>query len=198
MEIMNFSEDFISNFSESLRSIDLRQVDAFISQLRRTRDDGGRVFVLGVGGSAANSSHMVNDLRKLAGIEAYAATDNVAELTARINDEGWSTSFAEWLKSSRLGPRDCICILSVGGGNKEKNISMNLIEAIDFALEIDASVIGIVGRSDGYLASINLSTTIIAGSANPDQITPVSESMQAIIWHLAVSDPRLKLGVTKW
>jgi D-sedoheptulose 7-phosphate isomerase len=161
------------------------------------KSTGGRLFVLGVGGSAANAGHAVNDFRKLAGIETYAPTDNVAELTARTNDEGWQTVFSGWLKVSKLNSKDCLFILSVGGGSKEKNVSPNLIEAIDLAKEIGARVTGIVGRDGGYTAQ-NADVCLVVPTINPSTVTPHSESFQAIIWHLMVSHPKLKSNPTKW
>jgi D-sedoheptulose 7-phosphate isomerase len=156
----------------------------------------GRIM-LGVGGSAANAGHAVNDFRKLAGIETYAPTDNVAELTARTNDEGWETVFSGWLKVSRITSKDCLFILSVGGGNKEKNVSPNLIEAIDLAKEVGARVTGIVGRDGGYTAQ-NADVCLVVPTVNPNSVTPHSESFQTVVWHLMVSHPKLKSNPTKW
>ena len=161
------------------------------------KKNNGRLFVLGVGGSAANASHAVNDFRKLAGIETYAPTDNVAELTARTNDEGWQTVFSGWLKVSKLNSKDCLFILSVGGGNKEKVVSPNLIEAIDLAKVVGARVTGIVGRDGGYTAQ-NADVCLVVPNVNPETVTPHSESFQAVIWHLMVSHPKLKSNPTKW
>jgi D-sedoheptulose 7-phosphate isomerase len=161
----------------------------------RTR--GGRLFVLGVGGSAANASHAVNDFRKIAGIEAYAPTDNVSELTARTNDEGWETVFRGWLAVSRLGPADTLLILSVGGGNIERNVSPNLVAALKYARERSATVIGIVGRDGGYTASA-ADACVLIPPVNPDTVTPHTEAFQAIIWHLMVSHPKLKVSQTRW
>ena len=157
----------------------------------------GRVFVLGVGGSAANAGHAVNDFRKLANIEAYAPTDNVAELTARTNDEGWVSVFSEWLKVSKLNSDDCLFILSVGGGDKDKNISANLVEAIDLARQIGTRITGIVGRDGGYTRK-NADICLVIPTVNQDTVTPHSESFQAVIWHLLVSHPKLKSNSTKW
>jgi len=165
--------------------------------LAQAKADDGRVFFLGVGGSAANCGHAVNDFRKIVGIEAYAPTDNVSELTARTNDEGWSTIFAEWLKVSKLRPIDALFILSVGGGNLEKNISPNLVEAIKYAKSVGAKVTGIVGRDGGYTAQAADACCIIP-TVNPETVTPHSEAFQAVVWHLLVSHPRLKARQTKW
>jgi len=161
------------------------------------RERGGRLFILGVGGSAANASHAVNDFRKIAGIEAYAPTDNVAELTARTNDEGWASVFAEWLRGSRLQARDCLFILSVGGGNLEKNVSPNLVAALQLAKEVGARVIGIVGKDGGHTAKV-ADACVIVPTVNPGSITPHSEAFQAVVWHLFVSHPSLKAAQTKW
>ncbi|MEI7923074.1 MAG: SIS domain-containing protein, partial [Planctomycetota bacterium] len=163
----------------------------------QTRHRQGRLFILGVGGSAANASHAVNDFRKIVGIEAYAPTDNVSELTARTNDEGWPSIFLEWLKISRLRPDDLIMVLSVGGGNLEKNVSPNLVTALQFALEVGTPVIGIVGRDGGYTAKV-ANACLIIPSVNPDHITPHAEAFQAVVWHLLVSHPTLKLQQTRW
>jgi D-sedoheptulose 7-phosphate isomerase len=165
--------------------------------LVNVKSEGGRIFFLGVGGSAGNCSHAVNDFRKIVGIESYAPTDNVSELTARTNDEGWSTIFVEWLKISKLQPKDILFILSVGGGNLEKNISPNLVEAIMFAKSIGAKVTGIVGRDGGYTAQVS-DACVIVPTVNPDNVTPHSEAFQAVIWHLLVSHPKLKVNQTKW
>ncbi len=165
--------------------------------LAAVRERGGRLFILGVGGSAANASHAVNDFRKIAGLECYAPTDNVSELTARTNDEGWSTVFAEWLKGSRLNEKDALLILSVGGGNLEKNVSPNLVAALQLAKERGASVLGIVGRDGGYTAKV-ADVAIIIPTVNPNNTTPHSEAFQAVVWHLFVSHPKLKVAQTKW
>ena len=155
------------------------------------------MFILGVGGSAANASHAVNDFRKIVGIEAYAPTDNVSELTARTNDEGWSTIFAKWLETSHLKSKDLLLIFSVGGGNLEKNVSPNLVAALQYAKQVGAKVIGIVGRDGGYTAKV-ADACIIVPTVNPNNITPHTEAFQAVIWHLIVSHPDLKIAQTKW
>jgi D-sedoheptulose 7-phosphate isomerase len=161
------------------------------------RDKGGRVFFLGVGGSAGNCSHAVNDFRKIVGIEAYAPTDNVSELTARTNDEGWETVFVEWLKVSRLRPEDVIFVFSVGGGNLEKNVSPNLVRALQYGRDIGATILGVVGRDGGFTAKVGDAVCIIP-TVNPEAITPHSEAFQAVVWHLLVSHPDLKVRQTKW
>ncbi len=194
---MDFSSRHLQETIEITRAIDPEMVEKIVDLLADVKKSGGRLFVLGVGGSAANASHAVNDFRKLAGIETYAPTDNVAELTARTNDEGWDTVFSGWLKVSKLTSKDCLFILSVGGGNKEKNVSPNLIEAIDLAKEVGARVTGIVGRDGGYTA-LKADVCLVIPTVNPDAVTPHSESFQAVIWHLMVSHPKLKSNPTKW
>jgi D-sedoheptulose 7-phosphate isomerase len=194
---MSFSEKHLNETIEITKQINSEVVEAIVELLSDVKATGGRLFVLGVGGSAANASHAVNDFRKLAGIEAYAPTDNVAEITARTNDEGWGGVFAGWLKVSKFNSKDCLFILSVGGGDKIKNVSPNLIEAIDLAKEVGARVTGIVGRDGGYTA-INANVCLIVPTVNPDTVTPHAESFQAVIWHLLVSHPKLKTNSTKW
>lgn len=194
---MNFSQKHLDETIEIVNKIDANIVEQIVDLLVDVKNVGGRLFVLGVGGSAANAAHAVNDFRKLAGIETYAPTDNVAELTARTNDEGWETVFSGWLRVSKLNSNDCIFILSVGGGNKEKNVSPNLVEAIDLAKQIGARVTGIVGRDGGYTA-LNADVCLVVPTVNPEAVTPHSESFQAVIWHLMVSHPKLKSSPTKW
>jgi D-sedoheptulose 7-phosphate isomerase len=194
---MSFSEKHLNESIEITKQIKSEVVETIVELLSDVKTTGGRLFVLGVGGSAANASHAVNDFRKLAGIEAYAPTDNVAEITARTNDEGWEGVFSGWLKVSKFNSKDCLFILSVGGGDKIKNVSPNLIEAIDLAKEVGARVTGIVGRDGGYTA-INANVCLIVPTVNPDTVTPHAESFQAIIWHLLVSHPKLKTNSTKW
>jgi len=194
---MSFSEKHLNESIEITKQINSEVVETIVELLSDVKTTGGRLFVLGVGGSAANASHAVNDFRKLAGIEAYAPTDNVAEITARTNDEGWGGVFSGWLKVSKFNSKDCLFILSVGGGDKIKNVSPNLIEAIDLAKEVGARVTGIVGRDGGYTA-INANVCLIVPTVNPDTVTPHAESFQAVIWHLLVSHPKLKTNSTKW
>jgi D-sedoheptulose 7-phosphate isomerase len=194
---VDFSFRHLQETIEITRAIDPEMVEKIVDLLADVKKSDGRLFVLGVGGSAANASHAVNDFRKLAGIETYAPTDNVAELTARTNDEGWDTVFSGWLKVSKLTSKDCLFILSVGGGNKEKNVSPNLIEAIDLAKEVGARVTGIVGRDGGYTA-LKADVCLVIPTVNPDAVTPHSESFQTVIWHLMVSHPKLKSNPTKW
>ncbi len=182
---------------EVVQKLDSAKLEEMVDLLAAIRERGGRLFFLGVGGSAANASHAVNDFRKIAGIESYAPTDNVSELTARTNDEGWSTVFAEWLKGSRLQSKDALMIFSVGGGNLEKNVSPNLVAALNYARQVGASVLGIVGRDGGYTAKVADQCCIIP-TVNPENVTPHSEAFQAVIWHLLVSHPKLKAQQTKW
>jgi len=194
---MSYSKQHLDESIEITRAIDPEIIEKIVDLLANVKSTGGRLFVLGVGGSAANAGHAVNDFRKLAGIETYAPTDNVAELTARTNDEGWQTVFSGWLKVSKLTTKDCLFILSVGGGNKEKNVSPNLIEAIDLAKEIGARVTGIVGRDGGYTAQ-NADVCLVVPTVNSVTVTPHSESFQTVVWHLMVSHPKLKSNPTKW
>ncbi len=192
-----FVEQYLSEVSRIVDQLDRGAIERAVEILAAGRSRGGRLFVLGVGGSAANASHAVNDFRKIAGIEAYAPTDNVSELTARTNDEGWGTVFRSWLIVSRLGPADTLLILSVGGGNIERNVSPNLVAALEYARERSATVIGIVGRDGGYTASA-ADACVLIPPVNPDTVTPHTEAFQAIIWHLMVSHPKLKVSQTRW
>ena len=194
---MSYSKEHLDETVAITKAINPEVIEDMVNLLVDVKSTGGRLFVLGVGGSAANAGHAVNDFRKLAGIEAYAPTDNVAELTARTNDEGWQTVFSGWLKVSKLDSKDCLFILSVGGGNKEKNVSPNLIEAIDLAKEVGARVTGIVGRDGGYTA-LNADVCLVVPTVNPGTVTPHSESFQTVVWHLLVSHPALKSNPTKW
>jgi D-sedoheptulose 7-phosphate isomerase len=194
---MNFSRKHLAEAAEIIAALDAEVIEHMADTLAGIRERAGRLFFLGVGGSAGNCSHAVNDFRKLAGIESYAPTDNVSELTARTNDEGWSTVFSEWLKVSRLGPRDGVFVLSVGGGNLEKNVSPNLVCALDHAKRVGASILGVVGRDGGYTARV-ADVCCIVPTVNPDAITPHAEAFQAVIWHLLVSHPKVKANATKW
>jgi len=194
---MTFAEQFLAEAAEILKKIDTAAVERVAGLLADCRTRGGRLFILGVGGSAANASHAVNDFRKICGLEAYAPTDNVSELTARTNDEGWAGVFESWLRVSRLRPADALLIFSVGGGNLEKQVSPNLVAAIRFAKETGATVTGIVGRDGGYTAQA-ADACVIVPTVNPTHVTPHSEAFQAVIWHLLVSHPVLKMAETKW
>lgn len=194
---MSFVAQYIAESIEILQKLDHAEIEKMAQTLAATRASGGRLFLLGVGGSAANASHAVNDFRKIVGLEAYAPTDNVSELTARTNDEGWEGVFANWLRVSRLQPADCIFVLSVGGGNLEKNVSPNLVRAVSYAKEVGAKVIGIVGRDGGYTAT-QADACVIVPTVNIVHTTPHAEAFQAVVWHLLVSHPSLKAAETKW
>lgn len=193
----NYTEQHLSEATEVIRKLDVGAIERMVTLLAELREHGGRLFFLGVGGGAGNCSHAVNDFRKIVGIESYAPTDNVSELTARTNDEGWATVFVEWLKVSQLKPSDMLFVLSVGGGNLEKNISPNLVLAAQYAKQVGAKVVGVVGRDGGYTAKV-ADACVIVPTVNPDTVTPHTEAFQAVVWHLLVSHPRLKARQTKW
>lgn len=194
---MSFSRQFLQEVQQVTSQLNPDAIESVVDQLAQVRERGGRLFILGVGGSAANASHAVNDFRKICGFECYAPTDNVSELTARTNDDGWASIFVEWLKGSRLSGKDGLLIFSVGGGNLEKNVSPNLIGAIQLAKEKGAAVVGVVGRDGGYTAR-QATACVIVPTVNPEHVTPHSEAFQAVVWHLIVSHPKLKVGRTKW
>lgn len=194
---MSYAAKHLAEASEIIAKLDPEPIEAMATLIARIREQGGRLFFLGVGGSAGNASHAVNDFRKIVGVESYAPTDNVSELTARTNDEGWETIFCEWLKVSHLSSKDGLFILSVGGGNLEKNISPNLVKAIDLAKTVGASVMGVVGRDGGYTRKM-ADACVVVPTVNLDTITPHSEAFQAVVWHLLVSHPALKAKQTKW
>ncbi|HEY4989269.1 MAG TPA: SIS domain-containing protein [Opitutaceae bacterium] len=194
---MSYSAQHLKETAEIVAKINPADCDKCVAELRAVREHGGRLFMLGVGGSAANASHAVNDFRKIAGIETYAPTDNVSELTARTNDEGWASVFVEWLRVSKLNSKDCLFILSVGGGNIEKNVSPNLVAALQLAKQVGARIIGIVGKDGGYTAKV-ADACVIVPTVNPNNVTPHSEAFQAVVWHLFVSHPDLKVNQTKW
>jgi len=194
---MSFTKQFLAEVRQVTAQLDETAIEKCADELAAVRERGGRLFILGVGGSAGNAGHAVNDFRKICGFEAYAPTDNVSELTARTNDEGWPTIFAAWLQGSRLSARDGLLIFSVGGGNLEKNVSPNLVNAIQLAKQVGASVIGIVGRDGGYTAK-EATACVIVPTVNPAHVTPHSEAFQGIVWHLFVSHPKLKQAATKW
>ena len=194
---MSYAQQHLEEAAHIIKSLDVDAIERIASALGEVRDRGGRLFFLGVGGSAGNCSHAVNDFRKLAGFEAYAPTDNVSELTARTNDEGWDTVFAAWLSGSRLRREDAVFVLSVGGGSLEKNISANLVRALQHAKSVGATVVGVVGRDGGYTAQV-ADACVIIPTVNPETVTPHSEAFQAVVWHLLVSHPRLKSAPTKW
>ena len=192
---MNYSEQHLRETSQIVSQLDPALCERAVELLASVRARAGRLFILGVGGSAANASHAVNDFRKLAGIEAYAPTDNVSELTARTNDDGWPSVFAEWLKGSRLNGKDAILVLSVGGGSH--NVSPNLVSALQLAKERGSAILGIVGRDGGYTAQV-ADVAIVIPTVNPANITPHTEAFQAVVWHLWISHPALKVAETKW
>ena len=194
---MNFVEQYLAEAVEVVRQLDVASIERVVRLLCEARARGARLFILGVGGSAANASHAVNDFRKIAAMEAYAPTDNVSELTARANDEGWASVFEGWLRVSRLGAEDLVLVLSVGGGDLEKNVSPNLVAALRYAKTVGARVVGIVGRDGGYTARV-ADACVIIPTVNPGHTTPHSEAFQAVIWHLLVSHPDLKRAQTKW
>ncbi len=194
---MSFTKQFLAEVQQVTAQLDEAAIEKSADELAKIRERGGRLFILGVGGSAGNAGHAVNDFRKICGFEAYAPTDNVSELTARTNDDGWPSIFAEWLKGSRLNAKDGLLIFSVGGGNLEKNVSPNLVNAIQLAKQVGASVIGIVGRDGGFTAK-EATACVIVPTVNPTHVTPHSEAFQAVVWHLFVSHPKLKVAQTKW
>jgi D-sedoheptulose 7-phosphate isomerase len=194
---MSFVQHYLEETQKVVAGLNVAAMEKSVEELAAVRERGGRLFILGVGGSAANASHAVNDFRKICGFEAYAPTDNVSELTARTNDEGWATVLSEWLKGSRLSGKDGLLIFSVGGGNLEKNVSPNLVSAIQLAKQCGASIVGIVGRDGGYTAK-EASACVIVPTVNPEHVTPHSEAFQAVVWHMFVSHPKLKVNKTKW
>ena len=194
---MSYAAKHLAETIDIIQKMDVSAIEKMADLLALVKIDGGRIFFLGVGGSAGNCSHAVNDFRKIVGIESYAPTDNVSELTARTNDEGWASIFVEWLKVSKLTAKDMLFIFSVGGGNLEKNISPNLVEALKLAKTVGAKVVGVVGRDGGYTAQV-ADACVIVPTVNADNVTPHSEAFQAVVWHLLVSHPKLKANQTKW
>ena len=194
---MSYTTDYLAEASQILDKLDVAAIDRMVNLLVALRGRGGRLFFLGVGGGAGHASHAVNDFRKIAGFEAYTPTDNVSELTARVNDDGWETVFVNWLKGSRLNSADMLFVFSVGGGDLERNISPNLVLALQYAKQIGASVVGVVGRDGGYTAQV-ADACLIIPTINPQTVTPHTESFQALVWHLLVSHPRLQAAAMKW
>jgi D-sedoheptulose 7-phosphate isomerase len=194
---MNFSQKYLNEANQIIDRLDEKKIEKLVDLINEIKLDNGRIFFLGVGGSAGNCSHAVNDFRKIVGVECYAPTDNVSELTARTNDEGWQTIFVEWLRVSKLTNKDLLFIFSVGGGSFEKNISVNLVEAIKYGKSLGSRITGVVGKDGGYTAQ-NSDTCIIIPIVNDQNITPHTEAFQAVIWHLIVSHPKLKTNQTKW
>lgn len=197
MEQKEYIETYLKDCIEIITKLDRAQITKISSILSNIRMRQGRLFILGVGGGAGNSSHAVNDFRKIAGMESYAPTDNVSELTARVNDDGWETVFVNWLKGSRLNSKDGILVFSVGGGNAEKNVSVNIVRALQYAKAVGASIMGIVGRDGGYTAKV-ADACVIIPPENDETITPQTEAFQAVIWHLLVSSPEMKKYEMKW
>ena len=194
---MNYARQHLGEAAEIIQRMDVAAIEKMVDLLAQVRKDGGRLFFLGVGGSAGNCSHAVNDFRKLVGIESYAPTDNVSELTARTNDEGWATIFVEWLKVSKLSSKDAVFVFSVGGGSLETNISPNLVAALQYAKTVGSRITGVVGRDGGYTAKV-ADVCVIVPTVNAETVTPHSEAFQAVVWHLLVSHPKLKSNQTKW
>jgi D-sedoheptulose 7-phosphate isomerase len=192
-----FTGQYLDESKRVIEQLDVESIERTAALLAKTRQSGGRLFILGVGGSAANASHAVNDFRKIVGLESYAPTDNVSELTARTNDEGWETVFESWLRTSRLRPDDAVLVFSVGGGNLEKNVSPNLVKALQFARETGSTILGIVGRDGGFTAKV-ADACVIVPTVSSENVTPHSEAFQAVVWHLLVSHPLLKRVQTKW
>jgi D-sedoheptulose 7-phosphate isomerase len=193
----SYTKTFLSQVRDVSNNIDETQIDRMIDILLSVRESGGRLFLLGVGGSAASASHAVNDFRKICGFEAYSPADNVAELTARTNDDGWASVFVQWLIGSHLRRGDAVFVLSVGGGDREKNISANIVAALDLAREVGARIIGVVGRDGGYTVRV-ADACVVIPPIDPETITPLVEAYHGVIWHLLVSHPRLKTAETKW
>ncbi len=194
---MTYTQQHLEETSRILEVIDVQAIESMVELLAEVRADGGRLFFLGVGGSAGNCSHAVNDFRKIVGMEAYAPTDNVSELTARTNDEGWDTVFVEWLKISRLKRKDAVFVFSVGGGNLERSVSPNLVKALRYAHDVGARITGVVGRDGGFTATV-ADICVIVPTVNSETITPHAEAFQGVVWHLLVSHPKLKTHQTKW
>ena len=194
---MSYTTDYLAEASEVLNRLDVAAIDKMVTLLAAVRERGGRLFCLGVGGGAGHASHAVNDFRKICGIEAYTPTDNVSELTARVNDDGWESVFVNWLKGSRLNGKDMVFVFSVGGGDLERNISANLVRALQYAQEVEASICGVVGRDGGYTARV-ADACVVVPTVNPKTVTPHTEAFQAVVWHLLVSHPRLQASAMKW
>ena len=193
----SFTKKFLDESVALINKLDAASIEATAEGLASVRNGGGRLFILGVGGSAGHASHAVNDFRKICGFEAYCPTDNVSELTARVNDEGWDTCFSEWLKGSRLRKGDALLVFSVGGGNREKNVSVNLVRSLELAREVGAKIFGIVGRDGGYTKQV-ADACVLIPVVSPDRTTPHTEGFAAVVWHLLVSHPALQKSATKW
>ena len=194
---MNYTEQFVEQAVQILQQLERDSIERVLELLLEVKTKGGRIFFLGVGGGAGHASHAVNDFRKIAGIEAYTPTDNVSELTARVNDDGWETSFVNWLRASRLNAHDMVFVFSVGGGDLQRNISANLVRALQYAKEVGATICGVVGRDGGYTAQV-ADACVLIPVVDPETVTPHTEAFQALVWHLLVSHPRLKSAAMKW
>lgn len=194
---MSYTTDYLAEASQIIARLDPAAIERIAQMIAALRERGGRLFILGVGGSAANASHAVNDFRKIGGLEAYAPTDNVSELTARVNDDGWETVFVNWLRTSRLSRRDVVFVLSVGGGDLQRNISPNLVRALQYAKEVGTGICGIVGRDGGYTAQV-ADACVLIPTINPATITPHAEAFQAVVWHLIVTHPLVRVAEMKW
>jgi D-sedoheptulose 7-phosphate isomerase len=194
---MSFSKQFLNESIEIINKLDKNEIENAVSILKQTRENGGRLFIIGSGGGAGHASHAVCDFRKICAIEAYSPSDNVSELTARVNDEGWDVSYVNWIKGSRFNDKDCILVFSVGGGNEDKQISMNLVNVVKHAKELGAKVIGVVGKDGGYTKEAG-DAVILIPTVDDSRITPHTEGFQAIVWHLIVSHPELQINKTKW
>jgi D-sedoheptulose 7-phosphate isomerase len=197
MKSISFAQQYLNEAKQIIEKLDTAPIERMIDLLAELRENGGRLFIIGVGGGAGHAGHAVNDFRKIAGIEAYAPSDNVSELTARVNDEGWDTTYAAWLKVSRLAAGDMLMVFSVGGGDLKRNISANIVRAVQYGKEAGAKVVGILGRDGGYTASV-ADACVIVPTVNAQAVTPHTESFQAVIWHLIVSHPRLQMMSNKW
>ena len=194
---MAYTQDYLAEATQIIGELDCETVDKIVELLISVRERGGRLFFLGAGGGAGHASHAVNDFRKIAGIESYSPTDNVSELTARINDDGWESCYVNWLKGSRMTADDAVFIFSVGGGSLEHNVSPNLVRALEYAKEMGTAICGVVGRDGGYTAQV-ADACVIVPTVNPETVTPHTESLQAMIWHLLASHPRLQISAMKW
>ncbi|MGD1276751.1 MAG: SIS domain-containing protein [Tepidisphaeraceae bacterium] len=194
---MSYTTDYLAEASQIIARLDAAAIERIAQMIAGLRERGGRLFFLGVGGSAANASHAVNDFRKIGGLEAYTPTDNVSELTARVNDDGWETVFVNWLRTSRLSGRDVVFVLSVGGGDLQRNISPNLVRALQYAKEVGSGICGIVGRDGGYTARV-ADACVVIPTINPATVTPHAEAFQAVVWHLIVTHPLVRVGAMKW
>ena len=194
---MDYIKSFLEESKQVIDNLDINELNKMVTEIISVRENGGRLFFLGVGGGAGHASHAVNDFRKIAGIECYTPADNVSELTARVNDDGWDTSYVNWLKGSKLNSKDAVFVFSVGGGSREKNISTNIVLSLELAVEKGASIFGVVGRDGGFTGKV-ATACIIIPPLNPETITPQTESFQALVWHCLVSHPKMAINEMKW